>query len=61
MQIAVLISVQPDGGTIKPYVTVAVSVAEAVDCAWQILRDARIDFSAITGTELTGQNVNVYA
>ena len=60
MQIAVLISVQPDGGTIKPYVTVDVSVSSAVDVAYQLLRDARIPFSAVSGCAVTGENVNVY-
>ena len=61
MQIEVLITVQPDGGDIKPYVTVDVSVESAVDCAYQILRDARIPFSAVSGSQLTGSRLDVYA
>jgi len=61
MQVNVLVSVQPDGGQIKPYVTVAVSVEDAVESAYQVLRDARIPFSAVSGCAVTGENVNVYA
>lgn len=61
MQVNVLISVQPDGGEIKPYVTVDVSVSSAVDVAYQILKDARIPFSAVSGTIHTGERLDVYA
>lgn len=60
-QIAILITVQPDGGKIRPYLAWDVSVESAVDCAYQVLRDARIPFSAVSGTIPTGENLDVYA